>query len=115
MTSDPKECLALSKHADLKHRHHGSVLVLPEHAIRLAGSGAEILGLCNGQRDRSAIHEALAARYPDTEDLAVEVDRFLTEMTEMGGLESVAPNTTASTTATDSATTAATTKTTESK
>ena len=95
MTSDPKERLVLPRHAALKHRHHGSVLVLPEHAIRLAGSGAEILALCDGERDRRAVHEALAARYPDTDELAVEVDRFLTEMIEMGGLETVSPGTAA--------------------
>ena len=92
MTNDPKECLVLSRHAALKHRHHGSVLVLPEHAIRLAGSGAEILALCDGARDRASIHQALEARYPGTEGLAAEVDRFLAEMVEMGGLEPATPN-----------------------
>ena len=32
---------------------------------------------------------------PDTDELAVEVDRFLTEMIEMGGLEAVSPGTAA--------------------
>jgi coenzyme PQQ biosynthesis protein PqqD len=86
-----RQILALARHAALKHRHHGEVLVLPEQAIRLRGSGAEILRLCDGQRDRAAILATLEARYPGTEGLAEELDRFLGEMVAMGGLEPAAP------------------------
>ena len=79
--------LSLSRHADLKERHTGTILVLPEQAIRLQGSGAEILSLCDGTRDRDAILAALEARYPDTPELPGELDRFLAEMIEMGGIE----------------------------
>ncbi len=80
--------LSLSRHADLKERHTGAILVLPEQAIRLQGSGAEILSLCDGTRDRDAILATLEARYPDTPELPGELDRFLAEMLAAGGLES---------------------------
>ncbi len=77
---------ALSRHADLKHRTQGDVLVLPERAIRLSGSGGEILALCDGTRTRDEIVEVLGERYPGTAGLAEEVERFLTEMSGLGGL-----------------------------
>ena len=77
---------ALSRHAALKHRTQGDVLVLPERAIRLEGSGAEILALCDGSRTRAEIVDALAQQYPGTPGLAAEVERFLEEMTGLGGV-----------------------------
>ncbi len=77
---------ALSRHAALKVRDHGSVLVLPERAIRLEGSGGEILALVDGRRTQAEITRILDARYPGTEGLAEEVDRFLNEMRSLGGL-----------------------------
>ena len=83
---------ALARHAALKRRRqHGDVLVLPEQAIRLHGSGAEILRLCDSRRDRDEILRVLEARYPGTPDLAGELDRFLAEMIEMVGLELTDP------------------------
>jgi coenzyme PQQ biosynthesis protein PqqD len=79
-------CYALSRHAALKIRHHGSVLVLPERALRLEGSGGEILALVDGRRTQTEITRILDARYPGTEGLAEEVDRFLNEMRSLGGL-----------------------------
>ena len=77
---------ALSRHAALKIRHHGHVLVLPERAIRLEGSGGEILELVDGQRSQADIEAVLDARYPGTEGLAHEIARFLDEMIAMGGV-----------------------------
>ncbi|MBB83457.1 MAG: pyrroloquinoline quinone biosynthesis peptide chaperone PqqD [Deltaproteobacteria bacterium] len=77
---------ALSRHAALKIRSHGHVLVLPERAIRLEGSGGEILELVDGQRSRADIEAVLDARYPETEGLAQEIARFLDEMIAMGGV-----------------------------
>ena len=82
--SDPH--YALSRHADLKHRAQGDVLVLPERAIQLSGSGGEILALCDGTRTRDEIVRVLAERYPGTAGLAEEVERFLAEMSGLGGL-----------------------------
>lgn len=81
---------ALSRHASLKVRDHGAVLVLPERALRLEGSGGEILALVDGHRTQREITEILDARYPNTEGLAEEIDRFLQEMLALGGV--VAPD-----------------------
>ena len=83
-TTPPR--FALSRHAALKIRAQGHVLVLPERAIRLAGSGGEILELVDGTRTCDEITAVLAERYPGTEGLAVEVDRFLGEMIALGGV-----------------------------
>ncbi len=94
--------LALSAHAAVKVRAEGALLVLPEHALRLGGSGAEILGLVgSGQtgdaarsghagrlgRSGAAIVAAMRERYPDqAESVESEVVRFLAEMIEIGGI-----------------------------
>lgn len=77
---------ALSRHAALKLRAQGHVLVLPERAIRLEGSGGEILELVDGTRTQNEITAVLDQRYPGTEGLAAEVDRFLDEMIALGGV-----------------------------
>ena len=77
---------ALSRHAALKIRHHGHVLVLPERAIRIEGSGGEILELLDGERTREEITAILDERYPGTDGIDQEVERFLGEMIEMGGV-----------------------------
>ncbi len=83
---DPTRRLALSRHAELKTRFHGDVLVLPERAIRLGGSGAEILRLCGGGRSADAIVAALRERYPERPELEREVLGFLARMLDLGGL-----------------------------
>lgn len=84
------EPLALSPHAAVKIRAGTALLVLPERALRLGGSGGEILELVgSGHAGRSgaAIVEAMRRRYPDqAEGLESEVVRFLTGMIEIGGL-----------------------------
>ena len=78
--------VALSPHAALKHRAQGDVLVLPEQAIRLGGSGAEILRLCDEPRTSEEIAMILRTRYPEASDLEEEVERFVEEMRSLGGL-----------------------------
>jgi len=94
--------LALSPHAAVKVRAEGELLVLPERALRLGGSGSEILGLVGesgtgparrpGRSERSgrsgrAIVAAMRRRYPDqAESVESEVVRFLGEMIEVGGV-----------------------------
>ena len=85
-TTLPKESIALSRHAALKRRTQADVLVLPERAIRLAGSGAEILMLCDGERCAEDITQVLCARYPESDGIRYEVNRFIAEMIELGGL-----------------------------
>lgn len=83
----------LSRHAALKTRADGDILVLPERAIRIGGSGAEILRVCRGGRGRDSIVAEMQSRYPDTPEIESEVDRFLGEMLELGGLERTAVET----------------------
>jgi pyrroloquinoline-quinone synthase len=66
----------------------GELVVLPERAVRLNASGAEILALCDGERTAEAIAGELGGRHPDVEDLASDVHRFLDEMRRLGVLES---------------------------
>ena len=90
----------LSRHAALKSRTGGDVLVLPERAIRIGGSGGEILRLCEGGRSRDELVREMKARYPSATDIGStdigstdierEVDRFLSEMLELGGITRVA-------------------------
>jgi hypothetical protein len=92
MSLDLSRSLGISKHADLKTRKDGSILVLPERAIRLGGSGAEILGLVAEKRIVEAVLNAMRARYPDSSDscdsyeVETEVLRFLEEMLSLGAL-----------------------------
>lgn len=80
------ERLALSRHADLKTRASGDVLVLPERAIRLAGSGGEILRLCLPERSRSEVLRTMRERYPEDAGVEDHVRAFLDEMIALGGL-----------------------------
>ena len=76
----------LSKHADLKTRPEGEILVLPEQAIRVGGSGGEILRLVIEDGNEESIIEAMQLRYPEARELQSEVRRFLEDMVENGGL-----------------------------
>jgi hypothetical protein len=89
MSLDLSRSLGISRHADLKTREDGSVLVLPERAIRLGGSGAEILRLVAENRRIDSILNTMRVRYPDSPDsseVANEVLRFLEEMLGLGGV-----------------------------
>ena len=92
MSLDPSRSVGLSKHAELKTRKEGSILVLPERAIRLGGSGAEILRLVIEQRVIESILNTMHDRYPgasdtsDTSEVTTEVMRFLDEMLSLGGI-----------------------------
>ena len=89
MSLDPSRSLGLSKHAELKTRKDGSILVLPERAIRLGGSGAEILRLVTEQRKIESVLRTMHDRYPgssDTSEVGTEVMRFLEEMLSLGGI-----------------------------
>ena len=86
MNFDLDQRIALSPHAALKTRADGEILVLPERAIRLRGSSGEILRLCQEQRSAHDIIAEMQLRYPNTPQIGAEVERFLSEMLETGGL-----------------------------
>lgn len=79
--------LRLSRHAALKARRQGDVLVMPERAIRLGGSGGEILRLLDRPRSPRELVERLQQRYPTSEGLAEETLAFLAQMQRIGALE----------------------------
>lgn len=83
--------LVLSRHAALKSRRDGDVLVLPERAIRVGGSGGEILALCEQPRSADAVVEAIRARYPEAPEIETQVRAFLDEMLAAGGIVRVEP------------------------
>jgi hypothetical protein len=86
MSLDPSRTLGISRHADLKSRADGFVLVLPERAIRIGGSGAEILHLIAEGRTGGAVLAAMRDRYANSPELASEVLGFLEEMLALGGV-----------------------------
>jgi pyrroloquinoline quinone biosynthesis protein D len=49
-------------------------LVMPEGAIRLKGTGAEIVSLCDGDRSIDGIIEALKSKYPAVPSDQLESD-----------------------------------------
>ena len=86
MSLDLSRSLGISRHADLKTRKDGSVLVLPERAIRLGGSGAEILRLVAENRSVGFVLNAMRDRYPDSPEITAEVLGFIEEMLGLGGI-----------------------------
>ena len=86
MTKISSARIELSRHAALKIRAEGDILVLPERAIRVGGSGGEILRLCDGERAPRQIAEEMGRRYPDTQGIERDVRAFLDEMLELGGV-----------------------------
>jgi pyrroloquinoline quinone biosynthesis protein D len=59
------------------------VLLVPEGAVRLNATAAEVLELCDGERSIDDIVGALAARYNDT-DLGDDVRGLVAAMAEKG-------------------------------
>lgn len=85
--SAEKGRLRLSRHAALKSRREGDVLVLPERAIRLGGSGGEILRLLDRPRSPRELVERLQQRYPTGEGVAEDTRAFLAQLQRVGALE----------------------------
>ncbi len=61
--------------------------LLPERAVRLSQSAAEILDAVDGRRTAEAIATLLGERHPEEPALAGDVHRFLAEMEALGVLE----------------------------
>ena len=86
MSLDASLSLALSKHADLKTRAEGDILVLPERAIRIRGSGGEILRLVIEGGSAYSIGVAMRKRYPESNEIESDVLDFLQQMLDAGGI-----------------------------
>ena len=63
------------------------VLLYPEGMIKLSPSAAEILLLCDGERDANEIISALQVKFPEA-DLAADVREFLEEAHGKGWISS---------------------------
>ena len=59
------------------------LLLIPEGAVRLNPTAAEVLGLCDGERSLDAIVGELAARY-DGADLREDVQELVDAMAQRG-------------------------------
>lgn len=78
----------LSRYAALRQEPEGALVVLPERAVRVSPSGAEILALCDGVASAAAIAERLRDRHPEVTELEPDVHAFLASMERVGVLES---------------------------
>ncbi|MEV0263523.1 pyrroloquinoline quinone biosynthesis peptide chaperone PqqD [Streptomyces sp. NPDC050617] len=78
---------ALVPAAVLRHDavRDAELLLLPERVVVLSGTAAEILRLCDGDREVPAIVEELTARYPGA-PVAAEAPRFLDRVRGEGWL-----------------------------
>jgi pyrroloquinoline quinone biosynthesis protein D len=59
------------------------LLLIPEGAVRLNATAAEVLELCDGERSLDDIVEALSARYQGA-DVRDDVEELLDAMTQKG-------------------------------
>jgi pyrroloquinoline-quinone synthase len=66
------------------------LVVLPERAVKLGGSGREILALCDGRRRAVDVVATLRERHPEVPGLADDVHEFLGEMRRLGVLSDAA-------------------------
>jgi pyrroloquinoline-quinone synthase len=70
----------------LREEGDASVAVLPERAVRIAGSGREILPLCDGKRSVEAVAAMLRERHPGDERVERDVYDFVERMEGLGVL-----------------------------
>jgi pyrroloquinoline-quinone synthase len=80
------ERLRLSRHAQPRLTDAEPLVVLPERALRLTGSGPEVLSLCDGQRSAAEIAEAMRARHPEASGAWDDAHDFLAAMKREGVL-----------------------------
>ena len=77
----------LAPHALVREEADGSqMVVISERAVRVGGSGREILALCDGGSTGSDVARAMAARHPDETGVGDAVHDFLEEMARAGVL-----------------------------
>ncbi|MGH0036295.1 MAG: pyrroloquinoline-quinone synthase PqqC [Myxococcota bacterium] len=79
--------LRLAPHAQLREEEPDKTLVvLPERAVRLGGSGREILDLCDGRTASVEIARTLVGRHPEVESIWDDVHHFFEQMDRLGVL-----------------------------
>ena len=81
----------LSPHAKLRQEADGPMVVLPERAVRLGGSGPSILEACDGEHTAEEVAAALRLCHPEAEHIESEVHEYLAEMESVGVLVSDLP------------------------
>jgi pyrroloquinoline-quinone synthase len=77
----------LSRHAQPRLDDPEPMLVLPERALKLGGSGREIVALLDGTRSTGCVAAILAERHGHQAGVAASVHDFIDELTELGALE----------------------------
>lgn len=72
-----------------KAENGDTVLLLPEGVLRLKGTAAEIIQLCDGERTVADILGAMQAQYPspDPKQIAQEIESFLNRLLERRALD----------------------------
>jgi pyrroloquinoline-quinone synthase len=65
----------------------GELVVLPERAVRLSGSGPGILRSCQGEATVEEIALQQSAQHPEAADAQADAFEFLLQMQELGVLE----------------------------
>ena len=68
-----------------------TLLLYPERGLEMNATGAEILGLCTGERSVGEIIEALAKRYGRNDSLADDVRAFLQRLADRNLLRGLEP------------------------
>jgi pyrroloquinoline-quinone synthase len=77
----------LAPHALLRDEPDGSrIVVLPERAVRIGGSGGEILSLCDGRRTGAEVALVMHERHPDAPSAGDDVHGFLEQLDRSGAL-----------------------------
>jgi hypothetical protein len=63
------------------------VIVLPERAVRVNGTGSEILRFADGAHTACQVAEAMRRRHAEPPEVEREAYAFLEEMEQLGVLE----------------------------
>jgi pyrroloquinoline-quinone synthase len=77
---------ALSPHAIARFDDPEPMLVLAERAIKLGGSGLEIVELCDGKRTCLEVAEAVAAAHPEQAHVREDVHEFVEKLVQLQAL-----------------------------
>ena len=77
---------SLSPHAMVREEEGATMVVLPERAVKLGGSGREILDACDGERSRDAVARLMRDRHPEIDGIVDDVHEFFDAMEKLGVL-----------------------------